>query len=89
MTRCLLFLGLAACAGPGDLGEVELEQLPGSLTRVEESNPDPGRFQLELMASEGDCQQLKNEGVLEHLDDCLPRVETGNGNVRQFGPIIF
>ena len=34
------------------------------------------------MATESDCQQLKNEGMLERLEDCLPRVETGNGNVR-------
>lgn len=82
MTRWCWLLGIMACAGPGDLGDVELERLPGSMTRVEESNPDPGRFQLELMATESDCQQLKNEGMLERLEDCLPRVETGNGNVR-------
>ncbi|MEC7241417.1 MAG: VWA domain-containing protein [Myxococcota bacterium] len=82
MIRWLLAAGIIGCAGPGELGDGDLERLPGSLTRVEESNPDPGRFQLELMATEGDCQQLKNEGVLERLDDCLPRVETGNGTVR-------
>jgi len=64
------------------VGELDLVRLPGTMTRVEYPNPEPGRYQLQLMSTPNDCQQLINEGVLENLKDCLPRVEAGNGNVR-------
>ncbi len=56
---------LWACKGPGDVSELELERIPGSLTRVESAISDPTAVQLDLMATEEDCQRLINEGVLK------------------------
>jgi hypothetical protein len=75
----LVFTG---CGGPGDVSELELELIPGSLTRVESAISAPTPIQLDLMATQEDCQRLINEGVLEKMSECLPQVDAGNGNVR-------
>jgi hypothetical protein len=73
---------LWGCQGPGDVSELELERIPGSLTRVEPAVSDTTAVQLDLMATQGDCQRLIDLGVLKTQQECLPQVDAGNGNVR-------
>jgi hypothetical protein len=83
LIKMLVCMGcLLACQGPGDVSELELERIPGSLTRVESGLSEPTAVQLDLMATEEDCQRLINEGVLKTQLECRPQVDAGNGNVR-------
>jgi hypothetical protein len=82
LVLCVLAAVFTGCNGPGDVSELDLELIPGSLTRVENAISDPTATQLDLMATQEDCQRLINEGVLEEMSECLPQVDAGNGNVR-------